>query len=61
MLGIKPRQPIDLISLPISERLSQDACSFVKHMFDVHEDRQKIDLSNENYKARMDLHQRRGI
>lgn len=56
MLGVKPRQLINLIFLSISERFSQEADSFAKHLFDVRDEvRRTIALSNGNYKARVDF------
>ncbi|WJZ92513.1 hypothetical protein VitviT2T_011503 [Vitis vinifera] len=55
--GLKPKQPIDLIPLPTSVRTSQDGDAFARHIRDIHEKvREKIKISNENYKEAADAH-----
>ena len=55
--GLKPKQPIDLISLPTSVRTNQDGDAFARHIRDIHEKvQEKIKLSNENYKEATSAH-----
>ncbi|RVW54072.1 Transposon Ty3-I Gag-Pol polyprotein [Vitis vinifera] len=57
--GLKPKQPVDLIPLPTSVRTSQDGDAFARHIRDIHEKvREKIKISNENYKEAADAHRR---
>ena len=54
-----PRTPIDLVPLPPHMRVSEPAENFAKHIHDLHaEIRQKISLSNEEYKLAADVHRR---
>ncbi|RVW54342.1 Transposon Ty3-I Gag-Pol polyprotein [Vitis vinifera] len=57
--GLKPKQPVDLIPLPTSVHTSQDGDAFARHIRDIHEKvREKIKISNENYKEAADAHRR---
>ena len=54
-----PLTPIDFVPLPPHMRVSERTENFVKHMHDLHpESRQKISLSNEEYKLSVDVHRR---
>ena len=49
--GYLPRTPIDLVPLPSHMRVFEPVEKFAKHIHDLHaEIRQKISLSNEEYK-----------
>ena len=57
--GYSPRTPIDLVPLPPHMRVSEPTENFAKHIHDLHaEIRQKISLSNEEYKLAADVHRR---
>ncbi|KAF2310489.1 hypothetical protein GH714_012893 [Hevea brasiliensis] len=57
--GHSPRTPVDLIPLPPDIHVSQPAKSFAQHIHDFHaEIKQKIALSNENYKLAATVHRR---
>ena len=58
-MATHPRTPIDLIPLPPHMRVFEPAENFAKHTHDLHaEIRQKISLSNEEYKLVVDVHHR---
>ena len=57
--GLKPRQPVDLAPLPIESRISQEAQEFARHIHNLHEEIPKgIEISNQQYKSKADLHRR---
>ena len=57
--GYSRSTPIDLVPLPPHIRVSEHAENFTKHIHDLHaEIRQKIYLSNEEYKVTIDAHRR---
>ena len=57
--GYLPRTPIDLVLLPPHMRVSEPIENFAKHIHDLHvEIRQRIFLSDEEYKLVADVHHR---
>ena len=57
--GYSPRTPIDLVALPPHMRVSELIENFAKHIHDLHAKiRQKISLSNEEYKLATNIHRR---
>ena len=57
--GLKPKQPIDLSKLPLFVCTSQEGSSFTRHIQEIHDKvRDKIKISNENYKEAADAHRR---
>ena len=55
--GYSPRTPTDLVPLPPHMRVSKPAENFAKHIHDLYAKiRQKIYLSNEEYKLADDVH-----
>ena len=55
---MKPKQLVDLIPLPTFVHTNQDGDAFARHIRDIHEKlREKIKISNENYKESADAHQ----
>lgn len=57
VMGYNPSKPIDLVPLPITSRPSESARSFAQYMHDLHSEiRNKIILSNPNYKEATDSH-----
>ena len=59
LLGVQPKRPIDLMSLPPQARVSIEADEFLRHITEVHANvRRRIALNNEVYKASADRHRR---
>ena len=57
--GLKPRQPVDLVHLPVETRTSLEAEEFATHIHHLHEKvRKKIITNNQQYKFNADVHKR---
>ena len=57
--GYSPHTPIDLVPLPPHIHVFEPVENFAKHIHDLHAKiRQKIALSNEEYKLAVDVHRR---
>ncbi|XP_028768473.1 uncharacterized protein LOC114726073 [Neltuma alba] len=57
--GYNPKQPIDLVPLPLSARPSESAETFAYRLHDIHaEVRRKLTLNNDRYKIAADVHRR---
>ena len=57
--GSTPRQPIDLMPIPLHTRTSESAESFAHHIHELHaEIRRKLALSTEQYKLSANTHRR---
>jgi len=58
-MGLKPRQPIDLVTLPLPVRCSEQDKDFARHIQDIHVDIQhRVATNNAQYKTPVDAHQR---
>ena len=59
VLGYQPNKPIDLIPLPLHNRVSESAESFAQHIKNLHQEiTQRIKTSNDIYKERADSRRR---